>query len=62
MAGIIGIFGGALLLTYYKVPGMLLTYAAICFGATLVTVFWMGKKTETNRKELEEITATFVKD
>ena len=62
VAGIIGIFGGALLLTYYKVPGMLLTYAAICFGATLVTIFWMGKKTETNRKELEEITATFVKD
>lgn len=62
VAGIIGIFGGALLLTYYKVPGMLLTYAAICFGATLVTVFWMGKKTETNRKELEEITTTFVKE
>ena len=62
VAGIIGILGGALLLTYYKVPGMLLTYAAICFGATLVTVFWMGKKTETNKKELEDISARFEKD
>jgi MFS family permease len=61
VAGIIGIFGGTLLLTYYKVPGMLLTYAAICFAATIVTVVWMGKKVETNQKELEQISDKFEK-
>jgi len=62
LAGIIGIFGGALLLTYYKIPGMLIGYSLICFIAVFVVIFWLGKKTETNRTALEDIDKRFIKN
>ncbi len=62
LAGVIGILGGALLLTYYKILGMLIGYSLICFIAVFVVIFWLGKKTETNRTVLEDIDKRFIKD
>ena len=62
LAGIIGIFGGALLLTYYKISGMLIGYSLICFAAVFVVISWLGKKAETNKMVLEDIDKRFIKN
>ncbi len=62
LAGIIGTLGGALLLTYYKIAGLLIGYAIICFLALIVIIFWLGKKAETNKMVLEDIDQRFIKN
>ncbi|KPV47557.1 hypothetical protein SE19_00540 [Acidiplasma aeolicum] len=62
LAGIIGTFGGSLLLTYYKIAGILIGYAVICFLAIIVIVFWLGRKAETNKMVLEDIDKRFIKN
>ncbi len=53
--GIIGLFGGSIVLSTFKLGGLLIVYSLISFTAFLMILLWLGKKAETNAMSLEDI-------
>lgn len=53
--GIIGLFGGSIVLSTFKLGGLLIVYSLISFTAFLMILLWLGKKAETNDMSLEDI-------
>ena len=53
--GIIGLFGGSIVLRTFKLGGLLIVYSLISFTAFLMILLWLGKKAETNDMSLEDI-------
>lgn len=58
--GIIGLFGGSIILSTYKLGGLLIVYSLISFIAFLIILLWLGKKAETNNTNLEDIDKKFI--
>ncbi|ARM76829.1 MFS transporter [Acidianus manzaensis] len=61
LAGVIGTFGGSLLLSSFGTAGILVGYAVISLLASIIIIFWLGNKIETSGKTLEEINRKFLK-
>jgi len=58
--GIIGLFGGSIILSTFKLGGLLIVYSLISFVAFLIILLWLGKKAETNNMSLEDIDKKFL--
>lgn len=62
LAGIVSTFGGTYIIALYLVKGLLLIYGSLAIIGFLIALFWLGRKAETSKTELETIAEKFEGD